>query len=99
AWPTLAGRGRAHPPEQAARLADRDLGPAVLAAAGAFDAAAELVRHHLHAIADPQHRHAETEQCGVGAGRARLVDALRAAGEDQAEGLPGAALPHGTGAE
>src|SRR5690606_22094193 len=42
--------------EQAAALVELDLRLAVLALAGTFDLAGQLMRHHLHAVADPQNR-------------------------------------------
>ena len=47
------------------------------------DLAAERLRHRLEAVADAEHRDAGVEQAGVdAAGRRRLVDRRRAAGED-----------------
>ncbi len=56
----------------------------------AFNLAAQLLRHGLHAVADAEHRHAELEH-----GRRRLVGRLLvgrhvAAREDHADGLEGA---------
>ena len=86
------GLAGGEPLEQAPGLDDRHLGAAVLAMGGALDAAAQLVGHHLHAVADPQHRHAEREQLGRRGGRSLLVDALRAAREDDADGAAAADL-------
>ena len=71
------------------------LGAAVLAVGGALDTAAELVGHHLHAVADPQHRDPQLEQLRRGAGRPLFIDALRAAREDQPQGPAAADLLHG----
>ena len=65
-------------------LADGQLRAAELADLGALDAAAELERDQLHAVADAQHRDAELEQLGLEPRRAVGVHRRRAAGEDQA---------------
>ncbi len=49
-------------------------GRAVLAAAGLRDLAAELLRDHLEAVADAEHRNAELEDGRVERRRAHLVD-------------------------
>ena len=49
--------------------------------------AAQGVGHELAAIADAQHRHAQLKDGRVGLGRARLIDGVGAAGEDEADGL------------
>ena len=61
-----------------------DIGMAELARRPGLDAAAELVRHQLHAVADAEHGQAELEERGIARGGARFVDAGRAAGEDEA---------------
>ena len=53
----LARRGR-----RRARRLGAQLGLAELGDAGAVDAAAEVVRHQLHAVADAERRHAELEE-------------------------------------
>ena len=70
---------------RAARPASRQLdrGRAVLAVVGRGHLAAQLVGQQLHAVADAQHRHARLEHVGRQAGRVRLVDAGRPAGEDE----------------
>ncbi len=45
--------------------------------------------HGLLAVAEPEHRDAQLEQARVEGGRARLVDRLGAAGEDQGLGVVG----------
>ena len=61
--------------------------------AAADHAAAELLRHGLHAIADAEHRHAELEH---GRGRARRaaysITDCGPAGEDDAAGAEGSHL-------
>ena len=69
--------------EERARGVGLDLGLAELGDAGALDAAAELERHQLHAVADAEHRDAELEELGVDLRRAVGVHRGRAAGEDQ----------------
>ena len=54
--------------EQQAVVDDVDKGAAELLMLAQRDAAAQFVAHRLHAVADPQHRHAELER---GRGRAR----------------------------
>ena len=56
---------------------------AELAGLGAFDLAAELERHRLHAVTDAEHRDAELEQLGPHARRALGVDRRGAAREDE----------------
>src|SRR4051812_17211142 len=63
------------------------LGPAVLARGGGLDLAAEDVADELHAVADPQHGHAQFEEPRGAKGGAGLVDARRPAGEDQGQGV------------
>ena len=75
---------RADPFEQPRRRADGKLGEAVLAFSRAFDAAPESRRHELHAVADAQHRNTEAENAGIDLGASGLVDAGRAAGQDDA---------------
>ena len=70
------------PIEQARSRGHREFGVAEFTLAGSRDATAELLRHGLHAVADPEHRHAKLEHCG---GRPRRIgggDRLGAAGEN-----------------
>ena len=78
------GVGRRQVLQQRAGLRDVELGPAVLPVAGRRDLPAEVLRHQLVAVADPEHRDAEVEQPRVDLRRALLVDAQRAAGQDDA---------------
>ncbi len=71
--------------EQRAAVGDVHRRRAVLPLAGLGDLAAELLRDHLEAVADAEHRHPELEDGRVEAGRARLVDAGRAAAEHDAD--------------
>ena len=65
-----------------------DFGIAELTMVASHHAAAELLRHGLHAVADAEHRHAELEH-GLRRARRLLVgDGLGAAGEDDAARLP-----------
>src|ERR1043166_5366535 len=57
---------------------------AVLALRRRRHCAAEHVRHQLHAVADAEHRHAGVEHGGLALRRARIGDALRSAGENDA---------------
>ena len=59
-----------------------EIGAAELGVVAALDPAAERVHHRLLAVADAEHRHAEREDLGVGAGAAGVGDAGGAAGED-----------------
>ena len=59
-----------------------DVGAAELGVVAALDPAAERGHHRLLAVADAEHRHAEHEDLGVGAGAPGVGDAGGAAGED-----------------
>ena len=65
---------------------DAAVGPAVLAGRRALHLAAERLAGQLHAVADAQHGQAEAEDFRIALRRARLVDAGRPAGEDDALG-------------
>ncbi len=65
----------------------QQVGMAELALAGRHHLAAEMAAHQLHAVADPQHRHAEFEQLLGNRRGARLVDRLRTAGENDPVGI------------
>ena len=67
--------------EQDARVAHGDVGRSVLALAGVRDLAAEGRRHHLEAVADAEHRHAEFEDLAVELRSTLFVDARGSAGE------------------
>jgi hypothetical protein len=68
---------------QQRRMAARaHLGIAELVHGAGLDAAAELRRHGLHAVADAEHWHAELPDRGRRGRRARLRDGLRPPGED-----------------
>ena len=67
---------------QQRRLLDAQLGLAELRDAGAVDAAAEVERHQLHAVADAERRDAELEDARVDARRAVGVHRRRAAAQD-----------------
>ncbi len=58
-----------------------ELGAAELRHSRPLDAPAELLRHQLHAVADPEHRHARLEQGGVDPWSSLRVDRSRPAGE------------------
>ncbi len=62
------------------------LGVAELVHVARLHAAAELGRHGLHPVADPQHRHAELEHRGRRGRGARDGDRFRSAREDDAAG-------------
>ena len=70
------------------RLAERRLGLAVLGDVVRLDVPAEVARHHLHPVTDPERRDPELEHVGVHLRRALGVDRGRAAGEDQRERVP-----------
>ncbi len=71
--------------EKAGRLLNIDLGAPVLAAVRAAHLAAQDVRHELHAVADAEDRDAEVEELRRRRRRPRREDALRPAGEDDAD--------------
>ena len=70
--------------EQSARRGHGDLRIPELAVIRAGDAAAELLRHRLHAVADAEHGHARLEHGLRRLGRLRIRDGLGAAGQDDA---------------
>src|SRR5829696_755032 len=73
--------------EQASRLAHGELRATELPRLGELDAAPKVVGHHLHPVADAEHRNVETEQLGAQPRGPLGVHGGRAPGEDQAEGL------------
>ena len=75
--------------ELAARVKKR-LGLAVFARGGVVcgdDLAAEVVRDELAAVADAEHGHARIKERGIDVRRVLKIHAVRAAGEDEADGL------------
>ena len=82
-----ADGGGLHIGEHLAAVVHEDLGLAVLTLGGAADVAAQQVHHELAAVADAQHRHAPAEDLGVDGGRILQIDAVGAAGEDDALGV------------
>src|SRR5262249_35456194 len=76
-----------HAGEEAFGPTDPHLGPAELAAGGRLHLAAEDVAGQLHAVTDAQDRDAQVENSRVAARGAGFVDALGAAGKDQAARL------------
>src|SRR5262245_60761478 len=52
------------------------------------------MRDQLHPVADAEDRHPQLKEGGIDLRRPRLVDALRAAREDQADGPPAPDLRH-----
>ena len=90
AHPHLVVRGRGlHAGEQAAGVVDLQLRRAELALLRLLHPAAQLHGHQLRAVTDAEHRHAQVEEARVAERRVRVVDAGRAAGEDDARGLHG----------
>src|SRR5581483_1125401 len=73
-------------------------GPAVLAATGPADLAAELLRHELGAVADTEHGHAGAVHGGIDRRGVVDVDGSRASGEHDATGAPGEHLGQRHGA-
>jgi hypothetical protein len=67
-----------------------DNGRAVLALGARLNLAAELMREHLHAVADAQDRLAGVQDVARQQRRAVGIDAGRSAGQDEALGLEGA---------
>ena len=66
------------------RVEQIDFGGAVFVGGGGGDAAAQVVGEQLHAVADAEHGQAGLEHVGGQGRRARLVDAGRAAAQDEA---------------
>lgn len=81
--------------EQGRLVRDRDLRPAVLADGRRLDLAAELVRHELRAVAYAEDGYAERKDLLAVRRGIRLVDALRAAREDDRLGRERADLLQG----
>jgi hypothetical protein len=87
----------AHPADLLGRQALEELAPglggelrtAELRRVRALDAAAEVSRHQLHPVADPEHRDAELEDPGIDPGRPLGVDRRRPSGEDERQRPPG----------
>ena len=75
------------------RLLDLELRLAELGDAGAVDAAAEVERHQLHAVADAERRDAELEDARIDVRRAVGVHRRGAAAEDDARTDCGRAPP------
>ena len=78
---------RLHIGEQLALGVHKHLGLAVLTLGSAADMTAQQVHHQLAAVADSQHRDAPVEDLGVDGGRIFQIDAVGAAGEDDALGV------------
>ena len=77
------GKLRVQALEETVRLADRQQRGTVLACVTGIDLAPEVMSDQLHAVADAEHRYTGAEGVRIHLGRARLVNARRAAGEDQ----------------
>ena len=75
--------GIGHVGKQGARL-EISLNAGVLADGSLLHPAAEHVRHQLHAVANAQHRHAEGEHLGKAPAAVLRVNAVGAAGKDNA---------------
>ena len=71
--------------EEAAGLPDRQVAVAVLALLAQRHLAAEKMAHELHAVANPQHRHAQGEDRGIRVRGGLRVDTLRTARQDDAD--------------
>ena len=88
-WLIQTGCSRSMPGEQRPSVGgDADVGRAVLAVVERDDVATELVGHQLGAVADAEDGDATGPDGRVGPGSARVVDRVRAAGQDD---RPGAA--------
>ena len=85
-WLIQAVCSSGSPSPSAPRRPERGL--AELGGARALDAAAELLRHQLHAVADAEHRDAELVDRRIDLRRAVGVDRRRAAAEDQRGRVP-----------
>gem|GEM_PF-5377089 len=80
------------PFRQCAMIGEFDFRPSVFPLVRRLDATAQFVRHQLHAVANAENRHAELEHARVGFRRARIVDARRTTGKDDAFRRPLAKL-------
>ncbi len=74
--------------EEAVMLRDRHARGAIFATLCREDVATELERHHLRAVADPEHRDASAPDGRIGARGFRVVDRHRPAREDDRPGPP-----------
>ena len=54
---------------------------------GPLDGAAEVPRHQLHPVTDPERGHAELEDRGIEVGSVVAIDRRRPAGEDESRGV------------
>src|SRR5205807_4698048 len=91
----LGGQAR----EEVPGVLHLDEGGSVFAVVGGQDLAAEVVSDQLHAVADPEHGDAGLERGRVDLGGAAVIDAGRAAAQDQAGRLPVLQLRPGNGAQ
>ena len=91
ARPGLLLVGRAG--EEALVALDDQVGPTVLPDLDGPHLPALDERHELHPVTDAEHRHSEVEEVRLHARRAVLVDAVGAAGEDDALGVLGPGSP------
>jgi hypothetical protein len=71
--------------EEAALWIGLELRPAELGDPRSLDAAAEVERHELHAVADPEHGHAQLEEAGVDMRCSVRVHGRGTAGENERE--------------
>src|SRR5580704_10327561 len=70
--------------EDGVGIDDIELSEAVLATIAFFDMAPECVRHQLVAVADAEHGYARGQKRRIDGGTGRIVNAGRAAGDDDA---------------
>src|SRR5258708_38412788 len=74
--------------EEGGRLADRKECRAVLTRVAGVDLASHMVGDELHAVADAKHGHPRAQCVGVDLWSTRLIDARRAAAQDQPGWIP-----------
>jgi len=102
-WEAGDGVGVAHPDrllpvqsgEQRVVGGDAHVGRTVLAVVERDDVAAELVGHQLGAIADAEYGDLPGPDRGIGARGVRVVDRVRAAGQDDGAGAAAFEFGHG----
>ncbi len=91
-WLIQTGCSRSSPRNRPSSEVKVTRGRSVLAARGRNDVAAELDRHQLQPVADPEDRDAARPQPGIGLRSALVIHAGRAAREDDGLRLPAANL-------
>ncbi len=89
-----AGGADSDPFKQTSEIANPELGKTVFPFFRPRNSASKGVNHELHAVTDPQNRHAEIKYCGVDAGAVFFINARRPSGQDDSLWLEGSQGVH-----